>query len=327
MSDERRRGPWLVLGCLSLLVLAGLSVTVGSFDLSWRQLLSGGQERHDALVLLASRVPRTLAAMLVGSSMAVAGLLMQMLARNRFVAPSTAGTIESASLGLLVALLVAPNAPVPTKMVIAAAFALAGTALLLAIVRRVPLRSAIVVPLLGIMLGRVIGAATTFVAYRYDMLQSLAAWTTGDFSRVLRGRYEMLWIGAALTAVAYVAADRFTVAGMGEAFTKNLGLNYGRVVALGLTIVSLVTAVNVVTVGSVPFIGLVVPNVVNLAVGDNMRRSIPWVAVVGASFVLACDLIGRLVRYPYEVPIGTVIGVLGAAAFLAMLLRSSHRVG
>lgn len=327
MSDERRRGPWLVLGCLSLLVLAGLSVTVGSFDLSWRQLLSGGQERHDALVLLASRVPRTLAAMLVGSSMAVAGLLMQMLARNRFVAPSTAGTIESASLGLLVALLVAPNAPVPTKMVIAAGFALAGTALLLAIVRRVPLRSAIVVPLLGIMLGSVIGAATTFVAYRYDMLQSLAAWTTGDFSRVLRGRYEMLWIGAALTAVAYVAADRFTVAGMGEAFTKNLGLNYGRVVALGLTIVSLVTAVNVVTVGSVPFIGLVVPNVVNLAVGDNLRRSIPWVAVVGASFVLACDLIGRLVRYPYEVPIGTVIGVLGAAAFLAMLLRSSHRVG
>jgi len=327
MSDERRRGPWLVLGCLSLLVLAGLSVTVGSFDLSWRQLLSGGQERHDALVLLASRVPRTLAAMLVGSSMAVAGLLMQMLARNRFVAPSTAGTIESASLGILIATMFIPNAPVVAKMGVAAAFALAGTALLLAIVRRVPLRSAIVVPLLGIMLGSVIGAATTFVAYRYDMLQSLAAWTTGDFSRVLRGRYEMLWIGAALTAVAYVAADRFTVAGMGEAFTKNLGLNYGRVVALGLTIVSLVTAVNVVTVGSVPFIGLVVPNVVNLAVGDNLRRSIPWVAVVGASFVLACDLIGRLVRYPYEVPIGTVIGVLGAAAFLAMLLRSSHRVG
>jgi iron complex transport system permease protein len=288
-----------------LVLLGCLSVAVGSFQVSWSTLLEGGHGRHDALVLLASRVPRTLAAMLVGASMAVAGLLMQMLARNRFVAPSTAGTIESASLGLLVALLFLPNAPVPVKMLVAAAFALAGTALLLAVVRRVPLRSPVVVPLLGIMLGSVIGAATTFIAYRYDMLQPLAAWTTGDFSRVLRGRYEMLWIGAGLTAAAYVAADRFTVAGMGESFTKNLGIDYGRVVALGLTIVSLVTAVNVVTVGAVPFVGLVVPNLVNLAVGDNLRRAIPWVAVAGATLVLSCDLLGRVLRFPYEVPVGT----------------------
>lgn len=317
----------MALGCICLLVLAALSVAVGAFDLSWRELIEGGRERRDALVLLASRVPRTLAAALVGASMAVAGLLMQMLARNRFVAPSTAGTIESASLGLLVAFMVLPNAPVPVKMLVAAVFALAGTALLLAILSRVPLRSILVVPLLGIMLGGVIGSVTTFIAYRFDMLQTLASWTTGDFSRVLRGRYEMLWIGAALTAVAYVAADRFTVAGMGESFTKNLGIRYGRVVFLGLTIVSLITAVNVVTVGSVPFIGLVVPNVINIVVGDNLRRAIPWVAVVGAAFVLACDLLGRVIRYPYEVPVGTIVGVLGAGLFLVMLLRRSSRVG
>lgn len=327
MNGSRRGAGWLIAGLFGLLVLAALSVAVGAFDLSWRELLAGGQERHDALVLLASRVPRTVAAALVGSSMAVAGVLMQMLARNRFVAPSTAGTIESASLGLLVAFMLLPNAPVPVKMLVAAGFALAGTALLLAILGRIPLRSVLVVPLLGIMLGGVIGSVTTFIAYRYDMLQTLASWTTGDFSRVLRGRYEMLWIGAVLTAIAYFAADRFTVAGMGESFTKNLGIRYGRVVFLGLTIVSLITAVNVVTVGSVPFIGLVVPNVVNLVVGDNLRRAIPWVAVVGAGFVLACDLLGRVIRYPYEVPVGTIVGVLGAGLFLTLLLRRSSRVG
>ena len=205
--------------------------------------------------------------------------------------------------------------------------ALAGTALLLLILRKVPLRSPLVVPLLGLMLGGVIAAFTTFLAYRYNFLQSLAAWTNGDFSRVLRGRYELLWLSGGLTVLAYLAADRFTVAGMGEAFTRNLGVDYGRIVALGLTIVSLITAVNVVTVGAIPFIGLVVPNVVSLLVGDNVRRAIPWLAVFGAGFVLLCDILGRVLRFPYEIPIGTMVGFIGGALFLLLLLRRSARVG
>lgn len=326
-GESKRHGLLLVAATLVVLVLTVVSVTVGAFDLSWRGLLAGGEERLNALVLLASRIPRTVAVLLVGMSMGVAGLLMQLLSRNRFVSPSTAGTVESASLGILVTMLLTPNAPVMVKMLIAAAFALGGTALLMLIIRRTPLRSPLVVPLIGLMLGGVIGAATTFIAYRYNLLQSLASWTTGDFSRVLRGRYELLWVSGALTAVAYLAADRFTVAGMGESFTKNLGIDYRKVMVLGLVIVSLVTAVNVVTVGAVPFIGLVVPNVVSLLVGDNVRRAIPWIAVFGAGFVLACDLLGRTLRYPYEVPVGTVIGVVGAALFLFLLFRRSSRVG
>ncbi len=327
LGESKRHGLLLVAATVLVLVLAVVSVAVGVFDLSWQGLLKGGEERLNALVLLASRIPRTLAVLLVGTSMGVAGLLMQLLSRNRFVSPSTAGTVESASLGILVTMLVTPNAPVMVKMLIAAAFALGGTALLMLIIRRTPLRSPLVVPLIGLMLGGVIGAATTFIAYRYNLLQSLASWTTGDFSRVLRGRYELLWVSGGLTIVAYFAADRFTVAGMGESFTKNLGIDYRKVMVLGLVIVSLVTAVNVVTVGAVPFIGLVVPNVVSLLVGDNVRRAIPWIAVFGAGFVLACDLLGRTLRYPYEVPVGTVIGVVGAALFLFLLLRRSSRVG
>ncbi len=327
LGESKRHGLLLVAATVLVLVLAVVSVAVGVFDLSWQGLLKGGEERLNALVLIASRIPRTLAVLLVGTSMGVAGLLMQLLSRNRFVSPSTAGTVESASLGILVTMLVTPNAPVMVKMLIAAAFALGGTALLMLIIRRTPLRSPLVVPLIGLMLGGVIGAATTFIAYRYNLLQSLASWTTGDFSRVLRGRYELLWVSGGLTIVAYFAADRFTVAGMGESFTKNLGIDYRKVMVLGLVIVSLVTAVNVVTVGAVPFIGLVVPNVVSLLVGDNVRRAIPWIAVFGAGFVLACDLLGRTLRYPYEVPVGTVIGVVGATLFLFLLLRRSSRVG
>ncbi len=314
----------LILALLLALTLAIVSLFVGVSNVSLATLFAPDTSTDALRVLLVSRIPRTLALILAGSSMAIAGLIMQMLVRNRFVEPSTAGTTESAGLGLLTVTLIAPDTPIFGKMLVAAVFALAGTALFLRILRQVPLRDVLLVPLIGIMLGGVISAVTTFFAYRFDLLQSLGAWMTGDFSGVLRGRYELLWVGFLFAIAAYLAADRFTVAGMGRDFTTNLGLNYRRVMALGLTIVSLVSAVVVVTVGMIPFLGLIVPNVVSLMIGDNMRRSVPWVATLGAVFILSCDIIGRTVRAPYEIPIGTVVGVIGSVLFLYLLLRKRH---
>lgn len=322
---KKNSNRWLVATGLLVLILAVVSTFIGVYELSFSSLLAG-ENLEEAMVFAASRIPRTIAAILVGMSMGVAGMIMQMLSSNKFVSPSTAGTTEAASLGILVITMLAPNSPVIVKLVVSALFALAGTMLLLSLLKRIPLRSPLVVPLIGIMLGSIIAAVTTFIAYRYNFLQSLNAWTTGDFSRALRGRYEMLWVSGALTAIAYFVADRFTVAGMGESFSRNLGLNYGRIVAIGMTIVSLVTAVNIVTVGAIPFIGLVIPNVVSLLIGDNVRKAIPWIAVLGAGFVLISDIMGRLLRFPYEIPIGVVVGFVGSAVFLIMLLRGGTRV-
>lgn len=315
-----------LLALLAVIGLAVVSLFVGVSDVTPLSLLSPETGAQALDILLVSRIPRTVALLLAGSAMGVAGMIMQMLSRNRFVEPSTAGTVESASLGLLTTMIFVPGLPLIGKMVVAAAFALAGTALFLRILKEIPLRSVLMVPLVGLMLGGVIAAVTSFFAYRFELLQSLSVWTMGDFSGVLRGRYELLWISFGLTVLAFFATDRFTVAGMGEDFTTNLGLNYRRVLTLGLVIVSMVTAVVVVTVGSVPFLGLIVPNLVALMIGDNMRRAVPWVAVMGAGLVVACDIFGRLVRFPYEIPIGTVFGVVGSAIFLYLLLRRQSRL-
>ncbi|RRY11201.1 ABC transporter permease [Brucella anthropi] len=309
-----------------VVVLAVISLFIGVSDVSLSTLFGTESTDRAAEVMLVSRIPRTLAIILAGMSMAVSGMIMQMLTRNRFVEPSTAGTVESASLGILLVILFAPETPVIGKMLVASVTALAGTALFLRILRAIPLRSVLVVPLVGIMLGGVVSAITTFIAYRFDLLQSLNSWTIGDFSGVLRGRYELLWLAFFLTIIAYIAADRFTVAGLGEDFTTNLGLNYRRVVTLGLVIVSMVSASVVVTVGMIPFLGLIVPNVVSMFIGDNMRRAVPWVAVLGAGLVLACDIVGRVVRFPYEIPIGTMMGVVGSVIFLYLLLRRGSRL-
>lgn len=309
-----------------VLALAGWSLTVGAADVSLADLATG-RGGLAAEVLGVSRVPRTLALALAGSAMAVSGLLMQLICRNRFVEPSTAGTVEAATLGLLVAAILVPGASPLVRMLIAAGFALAGTALFLAMLARLPWRSTVATPLLGLMLGAVFGALAVLLAGRFGLSDALAAWTIGDFSGVLRGRYELLWVALVLTLAAYAAADRFTAAGMGEAFSTNLGLHYRRVMALGVGLVGLTTAVIVATVGAIPFLGLIVPNLVTRAVGDNMRAALPVVALAGSALVLLCDVLGRLIAYPYEIPVGILIGIVGGAGFLVLLLGPGRAHG
>lgn len=318
--------PLIILGVAVVAGLAVWSLLVGASDVSLRSLIDAGWSGESWQVLIESRVPRTFALMLAGSAMAVSGTIMQMLVRNRFAEPSTVGTAEAAKLGSLVALLTIPDAAISMRLAAAIAFALLFTAAFIRILQQLSLQSALIVPLVGILLGGVIEAAATFLAYRYDLMQSLATWSSGDFSMIIRGRYEMLWIAFALTGIAYAYADHFTVAGLGEDFTTSLGLNYRGVVALGLVIVSTVTAVVVVTVGMIPFLGLVVPNLVSLAIGDNVRRSLVWVALAGAGLVLVCDIVGRILNAPYEIPVGTTLGVVASGLFLYLLLRKHARL-
>lgn len=309
-----RRGLWGLL--LAIVLLAVVSLMVGAGTL-------GADGAPDFLGV--SRLPRTLSLLLAGSAIAISGMLMQILSRNRFVEPATAGTNEAAALGVVAVSILAPGVPVSVRLVAAALAALIGTGAFMLILRRVPLRDPLIVPLIGIMLGGVIGAATTMLAIRHDLMQSLSSLSTANFSGVLEGRYELLRLVGLLALVAFVAADRFTVAGLGDDVATNLGVSSGKVLALGLGVVSITVAVVVVHVGALPFLGLIVPNAVSMLLGDNVRRTAPWVALSGAGLTLLCDLIGRLVVYPFEVPAGLVMAVLGAVLFLVMLARKGRR--
>ena len=312
-----------LIGALFVL-LAFANLFIGASDVSPVALFTGGPD-SSAVLLLASRIPRTIAVILVGASLGIAGLIMQMLVRNRFVEPSTTGVSEFATLGMLITTVFWPGLAVVGKMGVAAVFGLAGTWVFLRIVRAIPVRQLVLVPLVGIMLGGVVASVTTFFAYRLDLLQSLGQWSQGSFATVMQGRYEFLWIAAAMVVVAWIAADRFSVIGLGEEFATNLGLNYRRVVAIGMVIVAMITAAVLVTAGMIPFLGLVVPNIVSLIIGDNVRRSIPWVAGLGAVFVLGCDMLARIVRFPYEIPLSVIVGMVGAVLFLWLLLRKGSR--
>ncbi|MGG0677526.1 ABC transporter permease [Bacillus altitudinis] len=306
---------------LSLLFvcLACASLFVGVQDLPLLQLFHLSDEQMNTL--FSSRIPRLMSIVLAGMSLSLCGFIMQSMTRNKFVSPTTAGTMDWAKLGILTAMLVFTQASPLMKMAIAFLFTLAGNLLFLKILRHIKVNDTIYVPLVGLMFGGIISSISTFIAYKYDLIQNVSAWLQGDFSLIVQGRYELLYMSVPLLIIAYLYADRFTVAGMGESFAVNLGLTYKRVMAVGLVIVSMITSVTILTVGMLPFLGLIIPNIVSIYRGDHLKKSLPHTALLGAIFVLICDVLGRVIIYPYEISVGLMVGIIGSAIFLYMLLR------
>lgn len=308
-----------LLSVFSLIGLMLISVSVGVSDFSWANAMSADMWQ----LLITSRLPRTLAIVLTGVAMAMCGMIMQVALKNRFVEPSMVGATQSAVLGLLAMTLVFPAASLIVKMTVASLSAFVGMLIFLQLIRRLPTSDVLIVPLVGIVFGGIIEAVTTFFAYETETLQLLSVWQFGDFSHILAGRYELLWGVGFLCVVAYVLADKLTIIGLGDNIATNLGVDKTKVMLISIAIVAMMSAVVVVTVGAIPFVGLVVPNIVSRLVGDRLRKSLPAVAIFGASAVLLCDIIGRVIRYPFEVPVATVFGVAGAFVFLLLLLKKS----
>lgn len=302
-----------------LIVLSFTSLFVGVVNLSPADLF--GLTSKKAQVLMISRIPRLISILLSGMSMGLCGLIMQQLSQNKFVSPTTAGTLDAARLGILISLLLFSAASPLVKMATAFCFALLGTYAFTRILERIRFKDAVFIPLVGLMFGGIINSISTFIAYRFDLIQNISSWLMGDFSMILQGRYELLYAVIPSLVLAFVYANRFTVAGMGEEVATTLGLNYRQVVNVGLAIVAFATAAVVLTVGTLPFLGLIVPNLVSIYRGDHLRKNLIATGVLGAIVVLVCDILGRVIIYPYEIPINVTLGVLGSGTFLYLIAR------
>jgi iron complex transport system permease protein len=307
---------WTVL---ILLIIASILIGVGNLD--FKSLVS--LDETALLLLFKSRIPRTISIIFTGVGMSVSGIIMQQLSRNKFVSPSTAATLDSAKFGVLIAMLLFVGSSIFVKMAISFVVALVGTFLFMRFVGKIKAKNILLIPLIGIVFGTIIDALTTFIAYRYNVIQSLSSYFVGDFSLTIEGRYEMLYLIVPLVIIAYIYAYRFSLAGMGEDFSKNLGLSYKKTVVIGLVIVALMTSSVLVTVGSIPFLGLIVPNIVTMYRGDMLKKNLIDTALFGSIFLLFTDIIGRVIIYPYEVPIGLTIGVLGSVIFIILLVRKT----
>ncbi len=308
---------WILI--VATVILSFISLFIGAIDIKPSDLLDLDSDKTQ--IFLASRVPRLMAIILAGAGMSIAGLIMQSLSRNKFVSPTTAGTLDAAKLGIVISMLFFTNVSYTQQIIFSFAFALAGTFIFMQLLDRIKFKDVIFVPLIGIMYGNILSAITTFLGYEADILQNVQSFFLGSFTLVVSGRYELLYVSIPAIIIAYIYADKFTVAGMGEDFAKNLGLSYKAVLNIGLIIVAVLATTVVLTVGVIPFLGLIVPNIVSLYMGDNLRKTIPHTIFMGMVFLLFCDILSRLIVHPYEIPVNTTVAVIGSAIFLVMLFR------
>lgn len=306
-----------------MIVLSFISLFVGVLDVSITDVLTGNTEA--LRVLFISRLPRLLAILCTGIGMSVAGLIMQQLCMNKFVSPTTGATISSAQFGILIALLFMKQSTIWSRAIFAFIFAILGTWIFVYFIQKLQFKDVVMVPLVGIMFGNIIGGVTSYLALKYEMSQALSTWLVGHFSMVLRGRYEIVYLTVPLVILAFLFANHFNIVGMGKDFSKNLGVSHNLILFMGLTISAMITASIVVVVGSISYIGLIVPNIVAMFRGDKIKGTLIDTALFGGLFVLACDMIARIVIAPYELPIELIVGIVGSILFVLLLLyRLKH---
>ncbi|HKL61095.1 MAG TPA: iron chelate uptake ABC transporter family permease subunit [Acholeplasma sp.] len=304
---------------VAFIILTIVSLFIGVVGVNLKDLI--GLNKDTWFIVFNSRLPRTLAIILTATSMSIAGLIMQTISKNKFVSPSVVGITDSAQLGILIAFVFLGSLSLSFKLLFAFAFSVLGAFTFMMILNKIKFKNAIYVPLVGMMFAGVISAIVSFIAYQYNLTQFISTFGVGSFSIIVAGNYELLYVVLGPLVIAYIYMMQFNIIGVGEDFAKNLGLNYKRTLMVGLVIVALITASTYVIVGAIPFIGLIVPNLISLYYGDNLKKTFLDVGLFGSVLVLAADIISRVIIFPYEIPISLTMGVLGGVVFLYLIFR------
>ncbi|SUN75804.1 putative iron compound ABC transporter permease protein [Streptococcus massiliensis] len=306
---------------LSLLIF--VSLTIGASNFSWDMLFRGHSETWT--LFQESRLPRTLSIILAGSSMSIAGLLIQTVTQNPFAAPSTVGTVDAARLGMIISLFLFPQATLLQKMVSAFISAMFFTMIFIYSIRNLSFSEKWLLPLVGMIFSGILSASSQLIAFRFNLVQSMTSWTQGSFAMIQRHQYEWLFLSLIILVATWILADVFTIMKLGEDTSQSLGISYSQMEKLTLFLVALTTSVTMITVGSLPFLGVIVPNLVRQFWGDNIKRVKGSIALIGACLVLVCDIVARLVIRPYELSVSLVLGILGSIIFLILLWKGGQR--
>lgn len=297
----------------TVIVLAIASIFIGAYDIF--------KEGNSSQMIFITRIPRTLALMLAAVAMSLSGIVMQLISQNKLVEPTTTGTIEWAGLGLVLVYILIPSPSLLQRMTGAIIASFIGSMVFFYLLKNIKLKSSLFVPIVGIMLGAVISAVSTFIGLEFNMTQVIEVWFQGSFAPVQRGRYEYLFVIILITIAIYMYADKLTIAGLGEDITTNLGLNYKQIILTANILIAIACGIVAAVVGNLPFLGLIVPNLVSLYRGDNLRANIPWVCLVSMIVMLAADILSRTIIAPFELPVSLILGSAGSIIFIIILLN------
>ena len=330
-SIRARVAGWtFVFGALALAALAGAPL-LGTTRISLARAFSTTlpfADNVDAQIFFIARLPRVLAAALVGSSLAAAGVVLQALLRNPLATPFTLGVSAGAALGAVLAISLKLQLSLwGVSAVTAASFvgSVGAVAIVYALARaRHQGFSTGVLLLAGVTLNSFFSALILFVQYMADPSETLQTlrWLMGDLG--VAGYTPILAaLPLALTAFAAFAwlPRALNLLSLDTDAAASRGVNVVRVQQVAFFSASLATGAAVSLGGPIGFIGIIVPHLVRLMVGSDHRIVLPASALFGAAFLIFCDVVARMVMAPVELPVGIVTALIGGPFFLWLLVR------
>lgn len=319
--------PILGFGAVALVVAVVAAPFVGSTNISLARVFSAPvpfAENVDAQIFFIARLPRALAAALVGGTLAAAGVVFQGLLRNALATPYTLGVSAGASLGAMVAITFGTSWAVGgiASASLAGAFLAVLIVYALASARHRGLSTTVLL-LAGVTLNAFFSALILFVQYLSDFAQTYRAlrWLMGDldvagYSPIL---YALPLVGLSFAAFAWLARPLNLMSVSADA-AESRGVPVERVQRLAFFSASLATGAAVSVGGPIGFIGIIVPHFVRLLVGADHRLVLPGSVLLGGAFLVTCDVIARTVFAPIELPVGIITAVIGGPFFLWMLI-------
>ena len=323
-------GTLAAFGALTLVVCV-LAPLAGSTPLHLSRVFSRAipfADNVDAQVFFVARLPRVLAAAIVGSGMALSGVVFQALLRNPLASPDTLGVSAGASLGAMLAITFHADFTLAGVSVIPLA-SFAGSIGALAIVYALASArrrgtSSTVLLLAGIAIAALLAAIGRFIQYFSDFTDTFRTvqWLMGSLDIGGYAPIVAALVPFTLAIAGFAALPRvLDLISMGAESAAARGVDVVRVERIALLSASMSTGAAVALGGPVLFVGIVVPHIVRLMVGPEHRLVLPASALFGASFLVACDLIARTVLAPVELPVGIITAIIGGPFFLWLLFR------
>jgi len=341
LQQKRKRGLFLVLAVILLLVTALISLFLGSNDVGFPNLLATYfpklGERLSAepmtniqsMVLWKLRLPRIVSAIVVGASLAVCGTIMQATTGNVMASPYTTGISSAAALGAAIGILFHPFGSNNTSTIICAFIVgMFDAAMVYGVTLAADLGAGGMI-LIGVALNFMFGAANSLLQYvaNEDQLSQIVHWTFGSLTGIEWRSIIIMGVALTLALIVFMrnAWSLNIMASSGDESAKALGVNPNRVRVLTGFIVTVVAAIIISFVGVIGFVGLVAPHIARIVIGSEHRYLIPGSTLLGSLLVLIADTIGRTVVAPTIIPVGVVLSVVGAPLFVYLIITRSRR--
>jgi len=316
------------VGGIALLLFGlALSISVGAISIPlhtvWDTWIRFDPDQNQHLVIRDLRIPRALAGALTGAGFAVAGAVMQGLTRNPLADSGLLGLNAGSGLMLAICFAFMPNLPYSQMMLLSFAGAAIGALLVFGIGAMgrggmTPLRLTIA----GAAVTSLLLALSEGIALIYRIGQDLAFWYAGGLAGIQweQVRWSSPWIGGGILA-AFCYSRSLTLMSMGDEVATGLGQAVGRVRIVCMLAVLVLAGAAVSMAGPIAFVGLIIPHAVRMLVGTDYRLVIPCSAVVGSLLMVYADIAARMIRPPYETPIGMLVALIGVPAFLILARR------